>query len=76
MIPFFSAYFTLVVTEDGVMCAWGRGSNGQLGLKSGEHQLLLARLGGRESFDAPMVLVAAGLLRSGCGGRWIDFHLG
>jgi len=52
--------FTLVVTEDGVVCAMGRGSEGQLGLNNHEHQLLPARVGGREVFDAPMVLVAAG----------------
>ena len=51
-------HFTLVVTEDGGVCAWDRGS--VLGLNSREHQLLPARVGGREVFHAPMVLVAAG----------------
>ena len=40
--------FTLVVTEDGGVCAWGLGQGGQLGLNN------------REVFHAPMVLVAAG----------------
>jgi len=41
-------WFTLVVTEDGGVCAWGLGQGGQLGLNN------------REVFHAPMVLVAAG----------------
>ena len=52
--------FTLVVTEGGVVRACGEGHQGQLGLSSREHQLLPARVGGREDFDARMVLVAAG----------------
>ena len=53
-------HFTLVVIEDGGVCAWGHGRHGQLGINSREHQLLPARVGGREVFHAPMVLVAAG----------------
>ena len=53
-------WFTLVVTEDGGVCAWGLGQEGQLGINSREHQLLPARVGGCEEFHAPMVLVAAG----------------
>ena len=56
--------FTLVVNEDDVVCAWGRGSSWQLGLNSREHWLLPARVGGREGFDTPMVLVAAGLVHT------------
>jgi len=48
------------VTEDGEVRAFGRGEGGQLGLGTTAHNLLPARVGGREVFDARVVMVATG----------------
>ena len=53
--------FTVVVAEDGEVWAFGTSSEGQLGLGTTAHHLLPARMGGREVFDALVVMVATGL---------------
>ena len=53
-------HFTMVVSEDGEVRAFGRGGEGQLGLGTTAHNLLPARVGGREVFDARVVMVATG----------------
>ena len=51
---------TVVVAEDGEVRAFGSGSEGQLGLGTAAEHLIPARVGGREVFDARVVMVATG----------------
>ena len=52
--------FTMVVSEDGEVRAFGRGSEGQLGIGTTAQHLLPAHMGGREVFDTLVVMVVAG----------------
>ena len=52
-------YFTVAVTEDGEVYAWGDGRQGQLGLGVVEHQQQPARAGGLELFGNQRIRLAA-----------------
>ena len=52
-------YFTVAVTEDGELLAWGAGRYGHLGLGAVLHQQQPARAGGPETFDNQRVRLAA-----------------
>ena len=52
--------FTVVVAEDGEVRAFGNGDEGQIGLGTAAEHLVPARVGGREVFDALVVMVATG----------------
>ena len=52
-------FFTVAVTEDGELLAWGDGNQGQLGLGALPHQQLPARAGGPELFDNQRIRLAA-----------------
>ena len=52
--------FTVVVAEDGEVRAFGSGDEAQLGLGTAVEHLMPARVGGREVFDARVVMVATG----------------
>ncbi len=51
--------FTVAVTEDGELLAWGEGGHGHLGLGAVLHQQQPARAGGPETFDNQRVRLAA-----------------
>ena len=51
--------FTVAVTEDGELFAWGDGGNGHLGLDAVLHQQQPARAGGPELFGNQRIRLAA-----------------
>ena len=51
--------FTVAVTEDGELFAWGEGRHGHLGLGAVLHQQQPARAGGPELFDNQHIRLAA-----------------
>ena len=51
--------FTVAVTEDGELFAWGDGRDGHLGLGAVLHQQQPARAGGPELFDNQRIRLAA-----------------
>ena len=51
--------FTVAVTEDGGLFAWGAGGDGHLGLGAVLHQQQPARAGGPEMFDNQRIRLAA-----------------
>ena len=51
--------FTVAVTEDGELFAWGEGGYGHLGLGAVLHQQQPARAGGPEMFDNQRIRLAA-----------------
>ena len=51
--------FTVAVTEDGELLAWGEGDHGQLGLGAVLHQQQPARAGGPELFANQRIRLAA-----------------
>ena len=51
--------FTVAVTEDGELFAWGAGGHGHLGLGAVLHQQQPARAGGPEMFDNQRIRLAA-----------------